>query len=118
MKSLLRKPAPQKGPAKRRSQVDPNAAPFSSFLERDQDRQKRQRSRQRTIVISVGLHVAVFAAVIGYSVFQVDELFSPSVEVKVMRASQLPKGVLPPPPAVPPVDPALVIPGEGPPAKR
>jgi hypothetical protein len=97
------------GPQPRRSTADPGSAPFSGFLERDQARQQRQRSRRRTLVISLGVHAVVLVVVLLYSVFQVDELFGPSVGVKVMRHSQLPKGVLAPPPAV---DPATIIPGE------
>ena len=70
------------------------AAPFSGFLERDQYRQKRQRGRRRTFVISLGVHVLAVAILVFYSVYQVDELFGPIVGVKVMRPDKLPPGVL------------------------
>jgi hypothetical protein len=78
---------------------DFGGAPFSRFLERDQARQKRDRRRRVTLAVSLGIHVVALVALIGYSVFQVDELFSPSVEVKIMRTSKLPPGVVTPLPA-------------------
>lgn len=82
-------------------------APFSDYLERDQQRQRRERSRRRTIIISIGVHVVALAAVLLYSTFQVDELFSPSVGVKIMTGAKLPPGVRTAGPPPPPADPAL-----------
>ncbi|HEY0711112.1 MAG TPA: hypothetical protein VGF45_00440 [Polyangia bacterium] len=84
---------------------DADGAPFSRFLERDRARQKRDRRRRLTLGVSLGIHVIGLLALIGYSVFQVDELFSPSVEVKMMRTSQLPPGVVTPLPPPPPPTP-------------
>jgi hypothetical protein len=65
------------------SAADPNHSPFSSFLERDTLRETRKRGRKWTIIVSVGVHVLAFVAVLLYSMFDIDELFSPSVEVKM-----------------------------------
>ncbi len=94
----------------RRSGADPNTAPFSSFLERDDYRQKRGTGRRRMFVISLGVHVVALAALLVYSVFDIEELFTPSVGVKMIRTSQLPPGVLPEGPVAPPPDPALALP--------
>jgi hypothetical protein len=91
-------------------QADPNAAPFSSFLERDKARQKREQSRRRTILISIGVHVLAVVAVLLYSFYDVDELYGPTVGVKVMRAKDLPPGVTSREISVPAPDPALVPP--------
>jgi hypothetical protein len=91
-----------KSAAPRRVAAQPPASPFSAFLERDLARRKRDRSRRRTLLISIGIHVVAFIAVLVYSFFQVDELFSPSVEVRVMDAKKLPPGVLHPRPFTPP----------------
>jgi hypothetical protein len=88
--------------APRRVAARPSGAPFSDFLERDQARQRRDRSRRRTFAISLGIHLLALVVVLAYSLYQVDELFGPSVEVKVMDPSKLPPGVLHPMPFVPP----------------
>jgi hypothetical protein len=88
--------------APRRVTAQAPASPFSDFLERDRARQRRDRSRRRTFFISLGIHVFALLAVLIYSLYDVDELFSPSVEVKVMDPSKLPPGVLKPEPFVPP----------------
>jgi hypothetical protein len=78
---------------------------FSSFLERDALREKRRKSRRNTLVLSLLVHGLALAAVVGYSMWDVEELWGPSVKVKVYKAS-----------AVPPA--ALVLPGPAsPPAK-
>ncbi len=66
---------------------------FASFLERDAQRAARLRRRRRTWLISVAVHGVLIAAVLLYSVFKVEELWSPVVEVKVFSPSQLPPGV-------------------------
>jgi hypothetical protein len=88
--------------APRRVSARAPSSPFSDFLERDRIRQRRDRSRRRTFFISVGIHVIALIAVLIYSLYDVDELFSPSVEVKVMDPSKLPPGVLKPERFVPP----------------
>jgi hypothetical protein len=80
---------------RRRSKADPNQAPFSDFLERDALRESRERGRRRTLMISLAVHVLVFASLLIYSVLQVDELTGPSVEVKLYRPGKLPAGVTP-----------------------
>lgn len=85
----------------------PGEAPFSSFLERDALREKRRKSRRRTLLISVAVHAAALVAVLIYSLWHVDELFGPSVKVTVFKPGQLPPGVVvpapaPAPPAAPP----------------
>ena len=70
-------------------------APFRSFLDRDSLRQARQRGRKRTLIISAAIHVVVFASLLVYSLFDVEELMSPTVEVKVFAPSKLPPGVTP-----------------------
>jgi hypothetical protein len=77
----------------RRSKADPNLPPFSDFLERDAVREGRERGRRRTLLISLGVHVLVFAGLLVYSLMQVDELTGPSVEVKLFTPGKLPPGV-------------------------
>jgi hypothetical protein len=95
--------------APRRATADPTRAPFSGFLERDEARLKRRRHRNRIIALSVGLHVVVLALLIVYSFLNVDELFGPSVEVKIFAPGKLPEGVtpvrlVPAPPPPPPTN--------------
>ena len=92
-------------PRAAQGKADPNHPPFTGFLERDALRQSREQGRRRTFIISVAVHVVVFAGLLVYSLFQVDELWSPTVEVKVFAPAKLPPGVQhpkPPTPAVPP----------------
>jgi hypothetical protein len=79
--------APRKG-----RRVDPNNPPFSAFLERDGVREKRQRGRRWTLVVSVGVHVVALLALLVYSLVDVDELFGPSVEVKIYAPGAAPSG--------------------------
>jgi hypothetical protein len=80
-------------PRAARGKVDPNHPPFTGYLERDALRQSREKGRRRTLYVSIALHVVVFAGLLVYSLFQVEELWSPSVEVKVFSPSKLPPGV-------------------------
>jgi hypothetical protein len=72
--------------------VDPNHPPFSSFLERDAVREKRDRSRRWTLIVSIGVHVAALIGLLFYSIFHVDELFGPSVEVKMFSPAKMNSG--------------------------
>ena len=65
-------------------------APFSGFLERDQERGARRQKRRRTVVISVAVHVFALAAVLVYSLWDVDELWGPSVGVKMFTPDKAP----------------------------
>lgn len=118
----MTKPAARskKSAAPRRVSAVPHETPFSSFLDRDLARQRRARSRRRTLFISVGIHVLALVAVLFYSFYQVDELFGPSVEVRVMDPSKLPPGVLHPRPFVAPVSspPPAAPPAAAPAPKR
>jgi hypothetical protein len=102
---------PERQPRAARGKVDPNHAPFTGYLERDALRQSREKGRRWTLVISIAVHVVVFASLLVYSLFQVDELWSPSVEVKLFSPAKLPPGVKdvkpvsPPKPAPPVISP-------------
>jgi hypothetical protein len=85
-----------------RGKADPNRPPFTGYLERDALRKSREKGRRRTLVISIAIHVVVFAGLLVYSLFQVDELWSPSVEVKVFSPAKLPPGVKDVKPVSPP----------------
>ena len=69
---------------------------FSSFLERDALREKRRRNRRNTLIISLLVHGLAVAAVVVYSLWDVDELFGPSVKVKVYSPSAVPAAVMAP----------------------
>jgi hypothetical protein len=90
-------PGPRQ-PRAPRGKPDPNQPPFSGYLERDALRQSRGKGRRRTLVISITIHVVVFGSLLLYSLFQVDELWAPSVEVKVFSPAKLPAGVKDPRP--------------------
>ena len=72
---------------------DRSRAAFTSFLERDAMRERRRRSRRRTLVVSVLVHVVALGTLVFLSFWQVDELWSPSVEVKMFSPAALPPGV-------------------------
>jgi hypothetical protein len=76
-----------------------SGAAFSSFLERDALREKRRKSRRNTLVLSLLVHGLAVAAVVGYSMWDVEELWGPSVKVKVYKASAVPRAALVGPPA-------------------
>jgi hypothetical protein len=78
IESPVRRPVAHQGPA------------FSSFLERDALREKRRKSRRNTLVISLLVHGLALALVVIYSLWDVDELFGPSVKVKVYSRSAAP----------------------------
>ena len=72
--------------------VDPDRPPFSSFIERDGMRERRDRSRRITLLVSISLHAAALLGLIFYSALHVDELIGPSVEVKMFSPSKLRSG--------------------------
>lgn len=74
----------------RRPAGAPQGPAFASFLERDALREKRRKSRRNTLIVSLLVHGLAVAAVVGYSLWDVDELFGPSVKVKVYSRSAAP----------------------------
>jgi hypothetical protein len=72
----------------------PEGPAFSSFLERDASRERRRRSRRNTLVISLLIHGLAVAALVVYSLWDVDELWGPQVHVKVFAPSKVPPAVL------------------------
>lgn len=75
---------------------------FSSFLERDALREKRRKSRRNTLLVSLAVHGLALAAVVFYSLWDVDELWGPSLKVKVYSSKSVPAAVLvTPAPAAP-----------------
>jgi hypothetical protein len=78
----------------RRSASRPQGPAFASFLERDALRAKRQKSRRNTLIISLLVHGLAVAAVVLYSLWDVDELFGPSVKVKVYSRSAAPPAAI------------------------
>jgi hypothetical protein len=75
---------------------------FSSFLERDAQREKRSRSRRNTLVVSLLVHGLALGALLIYSLWDVDELWGPQVKVKVYSRSAAPPAALVAPPAASP----------------
>jgi hypothetical protein len=69
---------------------------FESFLRRDAQREKRRKSRRNTLIISLLVHGIALAMVVLYSMWDVDELFGPSVKVKVYSRSAAPAAVIAP----------------------
>lgn len=58
-------------------------APFTSFMVRHEERERRARGKRRMFAVSVAVHVAVFGVLWLLSAWKVDELFGHSVEVNV-----------------------------------
>jgi hypothetical protein len=75
---------------------------FASFLERDALREKRRKSRRNTLVISLLVHGLALAALVVYSLWDVDELWGPALKVKVYSRSAAPAAVLAPMAPAPP----------------
>lgn len=71
-----------------------NEPAFSSFLERDALREKRRKSRRNTLVISLLVHGLALAAVVVYSMWDVEELWGPQVKVKVYSRAKAPPAAL------------------------
>jgi hypothetical protein len=78
-------------PPRRPRPLDADRPPFTSFLERDTFRERRGRGRRWTFIISVGVHLVAVLAVLGYAVFHVDELWAPTVEVKMFAPGAVPQ---------------------------
>jgi hypothetical protein len=76
-----------------RRRTAPGQAPFAAFLDRDAHREKRRRGRSRVIVVSLIVHGVALLSLLFYSVWHVDELFGPSVQVTVFGPSKLPPEV-------------------------
>lgn len=64
---------------------------FAGVLERDALRQRRSRSRRNTLIVSLLIHGLAVLSLVGWSLWNVDELWTPSVEVKVFSPSTLPQ---------------------------
>ena len=69
---------------------------FSSFLERDAAREKRRKSRRNTLIVSLVVHGIALGALVLYSLWDVDQLWGPSVKVKVYSHSAVPAAVAAP----------------------
>jgi hypothetical protein len=94
-------PVPVPAPALR-----PGQRPvFESFFERDALRESRRRGRHRTLMISLAVHVVALLALVIVTFWQVDELWEPSVKVRVYTRTTLPPGT-PVEMVAPPVAPA------------
>jgi hypothetical protein len=90
-------PGPRSFKTRRRSQRDADAQArpaFSSFFERNAVREARRKRRRRTLLVSIGIHVAVIVGLIVYSLWHVDELWSPSVSVSIFSPAQAPADVV------------------------
>jgi hypothetical protein len=66
-----------------RPSASPNRVAFQAFLERDALRAKRRRSRRNTLIVSLAVHAVAVLVLVVYSLWQVDELWTPSVPIKV-----------------------------------
>jgi hypothetical protein len=79
-------PFPHRKPA-RATRTRPARAPdqvvFQAFFERDAMRERRRRSRRNTLILSIMVHAVALLALVVYSFWRVEELWSPSVPVKV-----------------------------------
>jgi hypothetical protein len=67
---------------------------FASFLERDALREKRRQGRRNTLVVSLLVHGLAVAILVVYSLWNVDELFGPSVGVKVYSKTAAPRAAV------------------------
>jgi hypothetical protein len=83
--------------ARKSRRADPNQAPFAGFFDRDALRESRQKGRRIFLLVSLGVHIAVFLSFFIYSVWKVDELFGPSVKVTVFAPGKAPAAAAPEP---------------------
>jgi len=90
----LQAPVPFESSQRRRLGHRSGEPAFSSFLERDALREKRRRSRRNTLIVSLLVHSLALAAVVVYSMWDVDELWGPQVKVKVYSRSSAPPAAL------------------------
>ena len=74
---------------------------FSSFFERNALRDKRRKSRRNMIIISLVVHAVALLAVVVYSMWETDELWTPSVGVKMYSRSAAAAVHLAPTPVAP-----------------
>jgi hypothetical protein len=74
---------------------------FSSFLERDALREKRRKSRRNTLIVSLVVHGIALGGLLVYSLWDVDQLWGPSVKVKVYSQKAVPAAVAAPAPPAP-----------------
>src|SRR5262245_1209261 len=81
-----------------RADFEREAQPFTSFLERDVIREKRRINRRNTLVISMAIHLFALLVVLVYSIWHVDELWSPSVKVTMFGSRKAPAAVAAPSP--------------------
>jgi len=84
---------PQRASRARRSA---NHVAFQAFFERDALREKRGRARRFRLILSLAVHGVAILALIVYSLWRVDELWSPSVQVKVYSRKAAPPEALTP----------------------
>ncbi len=68
---------------------------FSAFMDRDDARRKRGRSRRTTVLVSILIHAVALAFIVVLSMWRVDELFSPSVKVTVFPSATAPPAAVP-----------------------
>ena len=73
-----------------------NRVAFQAFFDRDALREKRRRARRYVLIISLAVHALAILTLIVYSIWRVDELWTPSVPVKVYSRKAAPPGVLMP----------------------
>jgi hypothetical protein len=73
-----------------RVRVGPGQEAFSSFFERNALRDRRRRGRRLTLIVSLAVHGFVLLAVVLYSMWQVEELWGPSVRVKMFSPAAAP----------------------------
>jgi hypothetical protein len=87
-------------PASRFGRRSVNPVAFQAFFERDAMREKRRRSRRYTLIASLAVHAVAILALLVFSLWRVDELWTPSVQVKVYSRKAAPPGALTPVPAL------------------
>jgi hypothetical protein len=79
-----------------RSRRSADHVAFQAFFERGALREKRRRSRRLTLIVSLSVHAVAIVALIVYSLWRVDELWTTSVQVKVYSRKAAPPEALTP----------------------